>query len=96
MGKGRRERVLPLWKETAAALKAWLAVRQASGNAELFLNATRLAMTRPGFEYIPAKHVTTAARTNYPSPTSASLRTSCATIYPTGLCRVALTVTVSV
>ena len=24
MGKGRRERVLPLWKETAAAVKAWL------------------------------------------------------------------------
>lgn len=27
MGKGRRERVLPLWKETAAAVKAWLNVR---------------------------------------------------------------------
>ena len=37
MGKGRRERVLPLWKETAAALKAWLAVRPASGDAEPFL-----------------------------------------------------------
>ena len=28
-GKGRKERCLPLWKETAAALKAWLAVRGA-------------------------------------------------------------------
>jgi site-specific recombinase XerD len=26
-GKGRRERCLPLWKTTAAALRAWLAVR---------------------------------------------------------------------
>jgi integrase len=26
MGKGRRERVLPLWKETAAALRAWLTI----------------------------------------------------------------------
>jgi site-specific recombinase XerD len=26
-GKGRRERSLPLWKETTAALRAWLAVR---------------------------------------------------------------------
>ena len=26
-GKGRRERVLPLWKETLKALRAWLAVR---------------------------------------------------------------------
>ena len=32
MGKGRRERVLPLWKETAAALKAWLAIRPAGGD----------------------------------------------------------------
>jgi len=27
IGKGRRERVLPLWKETAVILRAWLAVR---------------------------------------------------------------------
>ena len=26
-GKGRKERCLPLWKETASALRAWLAVR---------------------------------------------------------------------
>ena len=26
-GKGRRERVLPLWKETAKVLRAWLALR---------------------------------------------------------------------
>ncbi|MEI9426003.1 tyrosine-type recombinase/integrase [Mesorhizobium sp. Cs1299R1N1] len=62
MGKGRRERVLPLWKETAAALKAWLAVRPASGDAELFLNLTGRAMTRSGFEYILTKHVAIAAR----------------------------------
>ncbi|WP_246505859.1 tyrosine-type recombinase/integrase [Mesorhizobium silamurunense] len=61
MGKGRRERVLPLWKETTTALKAWLAVRPASGDAELFLNAAGRAMTRSGFEYVLAKHVATAA-----------------------------------
>jgi integrase len=26
-GKGRRERILPLWRETQALLRAWLAVR---------------------------------------------------------------------
>jgi integrase len=26
-GKGRKERTLPLWKETASALRAWLAIR---------------------------------------------------------------------
>jgi integrase/recombinase XerD len=62
MGKGRRERVLPLWKETAAAVKAWLRVRPASAAAELFLNARAQAMTRSGFEYILAKHVATASR----------------------------------
>jgi len=63
MGKGRRERVLPLWKETTAALKAWLAVRPNNGEPQLFLNNVRRAMTRSGFEYILAKHVATAAKT---------------------------------
>jgi integrase/recombinase XerD len=27
-GKGRRERSLPLWKETTKALRAWLAIRR--------------------------------------------------------------------
>ena len=61
IGKGRRERVLPLWKETAAAVKAWLKVRPASTAPELFLNARGQAMTRSGFEYILAKHVATAS-----------------------------------
>lgn len=26
-GKGRRERILPLWKETAKVLRAWTAIR---------------------------------------------------------------------
>jgi site-specific recombinase XerD len=62
IGKGRRERVLPLWKETAAAVRAWLKVRRASAAPELFLNARGQAMTRSGFEYILAKHVATASR----------------------------------
>lgn len=62
IGKGRRERVLPLWKETAAAVKVWLKVRPASAAPELFLNARAQAMTRSGFEYILEKHVATAAR----------------------------------
>jgi integrase/recombinase XerD len=62
VGKGRRERILPLWKETAVAVKAWQKVRPASTPPELFLNARGQAMTRSGFEYILAKHVTTASR----------------------------------
>jgi len=60
-GKGRRERVLPLWKETAEAVQAWLRVRAQATGHELFLNARSRPMTRSGFEYILAKHVATAA-----------------------------------
>jgi site-specific recombinase XerD len=60
--KGRRERSLPLWKETAAVLRAWLAVRAEGKHRELFLNARGEAMTRSGFEYILAKHVKTATQ----------------------------------
>ncbi len=61
-GKGRKERCLPLWKETAAALKAWLAVRGATPALELFLNARGQPMTRSGFEYILEKHAKAAAQ----------------------------------
>jgi integrase/recombinase XerD len=71
MGKGRRERVLPLWKETTVALRAWLAVRPHGHDPELFLNGVGRAMTRSGFEYILAKHVVTAARAH---PSIASKR----------------------
>jgi integrase/recombinase XerD len=62
MGKGRRERVLPLWRETAVTLRAWLAVRRGGQDPALFLNTTGQAMTRAGFEYILAKHTVAAAR----------------------------------
>lgn len=62
MGKGRRERVLPLWMETRDVLRAWLAVRPPSPHPELFLNANGQAMTRFGFVYIVSKHVKTAAK----------------------------------
>ena len=61
-GKGRRERCLPLWKETASVLRAWLSVRGEVLVPELFLNARNEPMTRSGFEYILRKHVETAKR----------------------------------
>ncbi len=90
MGKGRRERVLPLWKETATALRDWLRVRGESQSAALFLNARGDAMTRSGFEYILEHHVRTA-RAKQPSLAKKrvsphSLRHSCAmhTLQATG------------
>ena len=55
-GKGRRERCLPLWKQTVAALRAWLSVRGATQVPEIFINARREPLTRSGFEYILEKH----------------------------------------
>jgi integrase/recombinase XerD len=59
-GKGRRERCLPLWKTTTAALRAWLAVRGTVSVPELFVSARGESLTRSGFEYILRKHVRTA------------------------------------
>jgi integrase/recombinase XerD len=61
-GKGRRERCLPLWKQTAAALRAWLAIRGSVPTPELFVNARREPLTRSGFEYVLEKHVRTASK----------------------------------
>ena len=62
LGKGRKERSLPLWKETATDLRAWLAVRGKLPVPELFVNAEASAMTRAGFEYVLDKHVSTATK----------------------------------
>jgi integrase/recombinase XerD len=61
-GKGRKERCLPLWKQTTVALRAWLAVRGNLALPEIFVNARHEPMTRAGFEYILEKHVRVAAK----------------------------------
>lgn len=62
VGKGRRERVLPLWRETQAALRAWLAVRPQARTPEIFLNRNDAPMTRDGFAHRLAQHVAVAAQ----------------------------------
>jgi site-specific recombinase XerD len=61
-GKGRSQRRLPLWKEAARALRAWLTVRGTVPTPELFLNARGEALTTSGFSYIVKKHARVAAR----------------------------------
>jgi integrase/recombinase XerD len=60
-GKGRRERALPLWKETATALRAWLAVRGDLAVPEIFVNARGEALSRWGFACILRSHVRRAS-----------------------------------
>ena len=61
-GKGRRERALPLWKTTAAALRAWLAIRGAVTSPELFVNARGTPFSRWGVAYVLRRHTETANR----------------------------------
>ncbi len=82
VGKGRRERVLPLWRETQSVLRAWLAIRPEAPALEVFLNRDLEPMTRDGFAHRLAIHVAAAA-TKRPSilgkhVTPHVLRHSCA------------------
>jgi site-specific recombinase XerD len=61
LGKGRKQRVLPLWKETAGALRDWLKVRGEPKGTVLFQNARGEPMTRSGFKYIVKKYVRIAS-----------------------------------
>lgn len=62
-GKGRRERCLPLWKQVAADLRAWMAVRGAAPVPEVFVNRWERQMTRSGVTYLLKKYVRGATKT---------------------------------
>jgi len=60
-GKGRRQRALPLWKQAAEDVRAWLAVRGEVSVPELFINHQNRAMTRVGFSYLLRKYANQAS-----------------------------------
>jgi integrase/recombinase XerD len=62
-GKGRKERVCPLWQETADAVHAYLDQRDDSDQpgAPLFLNAHGKRITCFGLATILQRHVAVAA-----------------------------------
>jgi site-specific recombinase XerD len=62
-GKGRKERCLPLWKQVASDLRAWMAVRGQPPVPEVFLNRRDRQMTRSGVAYLLKKYVGDAAKT---------------------------------
>ncbi|MBE3133362.1 MAG: tyrosine-type recombinase/integrase [Acidobacteria bacterium] len=65
-GKGRKQRILPLWKEVGDSLRAWVAVRGNPRVPEFFLNARGEALTRSGVAYLLHTHAA-AATTRCPS-----------------------------
>jgi integrase/recombinase XerD len=62
-GKGRKERIVPLWKSTAQLLTAWVDHRAARPDAPLFPNRNGGRMTRSGVAYRLHLAVGTAAAT---------------------------------
>jgi integrase/recombinase XerD len=63
-GKGQKERVLPLWTETANALHRLRAMSGAGGGQCVFLNRHGQPLTRDGVAYILGKHAAAAASEN--------------------------------
>jgi site-specific recombinase XerD len=62
-GKGRKDRVLTVWKAVGDGVRAWLAVRGDVSAPELFVNVRGEALTRAGATYILDKYVTKAMST---------------------------------
>jgi len=65
-GKGRKERITPIMKQTATVLKSWLTECKLNENNLLFTNARGGNLSRDGFRYILNKHVEQASE-NCPS-----------------------------
>lgn len=59
-GKGRKQRVLTVWKAVADSVRAWLVVRGDLPVPEVFVNARQKAMTRGGAAHILRKHLAVA------------------------------------
>jgi integrase/recombinase XerD len=62
LGKGRRERVLPLWKPTVSALRAWLTIRGTVAAPEVFISSRGEPLSRWGFAYVLKQHVEKAGQ----------------------------------
>ncbi|WP_157271394.1 tyrosine-type recombinase/integrase [Azohydromonas aeria] len=61
-GKGRKERLLPLWRETADALHRLRGMSLAADQQHVFVNRHGQPLTRDGIAYVLHKHAAAAAR----------------------------------
>src|SRR5215472_2450449 len=62
IGKGRKERCVPLAKPTVAVLKAWLREPRRGDGQILFPNARGTRLSPDGVHYLMVKHVKAAAQ----------------------------------
>ncbi len=80
LGKGRKERICPLWSETASALRR--VIRTEGGHDVIFKSHRGTPLSRDGVAYLLRKYVRLAANDQSPQPlrrvTPHMLRHSCA------------------
>lgn len=67
IGKGRKQRITPLTKQTATALRAWTRERAGQPDDPLFATSTGRKLTRDALERRLTKHAATAAAAACPS-----------------------------
>jgi len=65
-GKGKKERLLPLWPETANALHRLRGMSHGADQQCVFVNRYGQPFTRDGIAYVLAKHATAAGHDNPP------------------------------
>jgi site-specific recombinase XerD len=61
-GKGKKERLLPLWRETADALHRLRGMSSTGDQQHVFVNRHGQPLTRDGVAYVLSKHAAAAAR----------------------------------
>jgi len=66
-GKGRKERVVPIWAETARVLRAWFRELGDFGDGVAFPGARGRALSRDGVDHLLRRTVSTAAAAACPS-----------------------------
>ena len=84
IGKGRKQRITPLTKDTATTLKNWLKDRGVLPADPLFPTRSGTAITRDALERRVAKRAATAALACTTLAEKRSPRMSCATPQPCG------------
>ncbi|MEP7283094.1 MAG: tyrosine-type recombinase/integrase, partial [Rubrivivax sp.] len=63
-GKGKKERLLPVWTETASALHRLRGMSDGTDQQCVFVNRQGQPLTRDGIAYLLTKHTTAAAHIN--------------------------------
>ena len=66
-GKGRKERLLPLWRETADALNRLRDMATGTEHQHVFVNHLGQPLTRDGVAYILRKHASAVAAQDRPT-----------------------------